>query len=68
MTIYTSKDGETLDYIVWRHYGKTAGIQEQVLVQNRHLAGYDAVLPAGVQITLPDIVQDTNKQKIKMWQ
>lgn len=68
MTIYTSKDGETLDYIVWKHYGKTAGILEKVLVQNRHLAGYDAVLPAGIQITLPDIVQDTNKQKIKMWQ
>ena len=38
MTIYTSKDGETLDYIVWKHYGKTTGILEQVLVQNRHLA------------------------------
>ncbi|MBR3940364.1 MAG: tail protein X, partial [Bacteroidales bacterium] len=46
MTIYISKDGETLDYIVWRHYGKTDGILEQVLTQNRHLAKYGAILPA----------------------
>ena len=68
MTIYTSKDGETLDYIVWRHYGKTDGILEQVLTQNRPLAKYGAILPAGIKITLPDIIQDTNKNKIKLWQ
>lgn len=68
MTIYSSKDGETLDYIVWRHYGKTDGILEQVLTQNRHLASFGPILPAGVKITLPDIIQDTKKQKIKMWQ
>lgn len=68
MTIYISKDGETLDHIVWRHYGKTDGILEQVLTQNRHLAKYGAILPAGIKITLPDIIQDTNKNKIKLWQ
>lgn len=68
MTIYTTKDGETLDYIVWRHYGSTDSILEQVLTQNRHLAGYGAVLPAGIKIVLPDIVQNTNKNKIKLWQ
>ncbi len=68
MTTYTTKDGETLDYIVWKHYGKTAGILEQVLTVNRHLANYDAVLPAGVAITLPDIPDSTKKQKIKLWQ
>ena len=68
MTIYISKDGETLDYIVWRHYGKPDGILEQVLTQNRQLAKYGAILPAGIKITLPDIIQDTNKYKIKLWQ
>ena len=65
---YTTKDGEVLDYIVWKHYGKTSGILEQVLNANRHLAEYDAVLPAGVEINLPDITPPANNQKIKMWQ
>lgn len=68
MTIYTTKDGDTLDHIVWQHYGTTAGTFERVLALNRHLANYDAVLPAGVQITLPDLTNTTKKQKIKMWQ
>jgi phage tail protein X len=68
MTIYITKDGEILDYIVGKHYGKTAGILEQVLNANRHLAEYDAVLPAGVKINLPELTAPASKQKIKMWQ
>ncbi len=68
MTIYTTKDGELLDYIVWNQYGTTSGILELVLGLNRHLECYGAVLPAGVQITLPDIPPPTKSQKIKMWQ
>ncbi len=68
MAEYITKDGETLDYIVWKHYGKTDGILERVLVANRHLARYDAVLPAGVEITLPEIAQPSNNNKIKLWQ
>ncbi len=68
MTVYVTVDGDTLDYIVWRHYGKTSGVLEQVLEQNRHLRQYDAVLPAGVQITLPIIPEKNQKQKIKIWQ
>lgn len=68
MAEYITKDGETLDYIVWKHYGKTDGILEQVLVINRHLARFDAVLPVGVVITLPEVTQPSNSNKIKLWQ
>jgi phage tail protein X len=68
MTTYITNDDDTLDYIVWKHYGKTAGVLEQVLNANRHLAGFGAVLPAGVKITLPDITPPANNQKIKIWQ
>jgi len=68
MAEYITKDNETLDYIVWRHYGATAGILERVLDANRHLVQYDAALPAGVKITLPDITQPSNTNKIKLWQ
>jgi len=68
MSLYITKDGDTLDYIVWKYYGKTDGILEQVLVINRHLAQYEAVLPAGVEITLPEITPPSNSNKVKLWQ
>lgn len=68
MAQYITKDGETLDYIVWKYYGQTQGILERVLNANRHLAQYDTVLPAGVEITLPEITQASNNSKIKLWQ
>lgn len=66
--IYISKDGETLDFICWLHYGRTAGIVEKVLTANRHLAEADAVLSAGIKITLPKIDEQKSNQKIKLWQ
>ena len=65
--IYTTKDGETLDYICWKYYGKTT-VVEQVLQVNRHLAKLDAVLPGGVKITLPTIEESEDTKKIKLWQ
>ena len=64
---YTTKDGETLDYICWKHYGKT-NVVEQVLRANRNLAQQDAVLPAGIEITLPPISEPELSKKIKLWQ
>ncbi len=68
MTTYISKDGETLDFICFVHYGRTAGVVEKVLCANRHLADYGAVLPAGVRINLPQIDEPKSNQKIKLWQ
>lgn len=68
MTTYISKDGETLDAICWRYYGRTAGVVEKVLIANRHLAEYGAILPAGVRISLPPMDEPKNNQKIKLWQ
>lgn len=66
--IYISKDGETLDFICWLHYGRTAGVVEKVLKTNRHLAEVSAVLSAGIRITLPTIDEPKSNQKIKLWQ
>jgi len=65
--IYVTKDGETLDYICWKYYGKT-NVVEQVLMANRHLAKLDAVLPGGVKINLPTIEEPEDTKKIKLWQ
>ena len=52
---YITKDGETLDYICWKVYGKTEGIVEQVLGNNSGLAALGASYSSGVKIKLPDI-------------
>ena len=65
---YQTVDGDTIDIICWRHYGRTSGAVEIVLNANRHLAEYGAVLPAGVRIYLPPIEEPKSNQKIKLWQ
>ena len=65
--IYVTKDGETLDQICWKHYGNTRNM-EKVLNANRHIANMDAVLDAGIKVTLPAFEEPKTTQKIKLWQ
>ena len=43
-----------LDRICHAYYGASQGMVEAVLAANPALRRYDAVLPAGVEITLPE--------------
>ena len=45
--------GDTVDLICWRTYGRTAGITEQVLEANPALADLGPELPIGTLVTLP---------------
>lgn len=49
-----SLQGDTLDAICWRHYGRTAGVTEAVLNANPGLADHGPVIPQATLITLPD--------------
>jgi len=51
---YRTRDGDMLDAICWKHYGREAAITA-VLEANPHLAERGPVLPAGLVITLPDL-------------
>jgi phage tail protein X len=53
MNSYTTKQGETVDQVCQRHYGKTAGVTEEVLRVNQGLAAKGAILPMGTVIKLP---------------
>ncbi|MGQ7247188.1 tail protein X [Halomonas sp. V046] len=54
--VYSSRDGDTVDLVVWRYYGRQdARLTEQVLEANRHLADTGPLLPAGIRIILPDV-------------
>lgn len=45
--------GDTLDALCWRHYGRTAGVVELALEANPGLADLGPVLPMGTLVTLP---------------
>jgi len=56
---YTTKQGDMIDLICFRHYGgQRPGMVEAVLEANRttvRLAHRDEVLPIGLTLTLPDL-------------
>lgn len=66
--IYRTKENDVLDDVVFRYYGDTDnGIVELVLVSNEGLADLGPVLPAGVEITLPDRPVTAKKTLQRLW-
>lgn len=55
MTTIRAQQNETVDAICWRHYGRTAGVTEQVFEANPGLADIGATLPTGFPVQLPEI-------------
>ncbi len=63
-----SKAGDTVDYLVWRHYGSTGNrIVERVLMHNAGLADHGPVLPEGVRIELPALPLPAQKAGLRLW-
>lgn len=63
-----AQQGDTVDAICWRYYGRTAGVVEQVLDVNPGLADLGAVLPMGTAITLPEVAtQAPQRQVVNLW-
>lgn len=60
-------DGDMLDQLVFAHYGHTSGrVIEQVLDDNPGLANHGPILPANVQIRLPEILT-AKKEGVRLW-
>lgn len=67
-TIYTTKDGDMVDEICWRHYGNSKGYTEAVLEANYRLEDQPLQLPAGLRITLPEVsVTTENAAVVRLW-
>jgi phage tail protein X len=66
---YRSKEGDTVDRIVWLYYGRqNDGIVEAVLAANHDLASYGPILPEGLQIALPEISDDDQSTgSVRLW-
>ena len=67
MQIYRTKDGDTLDWICDRNYGRTSGAVEAVLEANGGLAALGPVYSAGVEIILPGLPETQQQDTIRLW-
>ncbi|HMV53644.1 MAG TPA: tail protein X [Plasticicumulans sp.] len=62
-----AQQGDTLDAICWRHYGRTAGVTERVLEANRDLAALGPVIPTGHVVELPTLPAAATAAKVQLW-
>lgn len=66
MKIYAMQ-GDTLDAICARYYGRTAGVVEPVLKANPGLAEYGVVLPHGTAVDMPEVDSAPRKESVNLW-
>lgn len=64
---YRTKDGDMVDAICQRHYGRTAGAVESVLEANPGLADLGPVLDAGVVLVLPELPEPEPDEGVSLW-
>jgi len=65
---YTTREGDTADYIAWRHYGRQDGkAVEQLLDANPGLADRGTALPAGIKVDLPDLPEPERENGVRLW-
>ena len=65
MVTYITKEGDVLNWIVWRHYG-TISVLEKVMEANPKIT--DERLAAGIEIKLPYIeIILKNGSEVRLW-
>lgn len=67
MKVY-ARQGDTLDVLCARYYGRTEGVFETVLAANPGLAEWGAVLPHGAAVELPDIQAAAVRETVNLWE
>lgn len=65
---YRCIEGDILDRICWKFYGRTSGTVEAVLEANPGLADLGPVYSAGLKIELPSLPDaEATNNVIKLW-
>jgi len=62
-----AQQGDTLDALCFRYYGRTGGVVEAVLTANPGLAELGEVLPHGTTVILPDVDTASNSETVQLW-
>lgn len=66
MKVY-AEQGDTVDSLCWRYYGRTESVMEQVYTANVGLAAQGAILPHGYAVELPDISLPAVSETVSLW-
>lgn len=69
MQTVRANQGETLDLLCYRVFGRTAGVTEAALEANTGLADMGPVLPMGTLVNLPDPANavQPNVELVQLW-
>ena len=59
--------GDTLDTLCQRHYGRTEGVVEAVLLANPGLADLGVILPHGTVVSLPEVDAAPVSETVNLW-
>lgn len=59
--------GETVDALCWRYYGRTQGAVEAVLLANPGLASHGLLLPQGMPVLMPVLPTPPTQQLTQLW-
>jgi phage tail protein X len=62
-----AQQGDTLDALCFRYYGRTGGVVETVLTANPGLAELGEVLPHGTAVILPDVDTASTSETVQLW-
>jgi phage tail protein X len=62
-----AQQGDTLDALCQRHYGRTGGVVEAVLAENPGLAELGAILPHGTAVSLPGVDTAPVTETVNLW-
>lgn len=62
-----TNQGETIDALCWRHYGRTLGAVEAVLQANPGLASHGLILPQGILVNMPQLSAPPLKTTVSLW-
>ena len=62
-----AQQGDTLDVICARYYGRTEGVFETVLAANPGLAELGAVLPHGTAVELHELQTSAVREAVNLW-
>ena len=66
MTVHVTVAGDMVDAVCHAHYGRRRGAVEDVLAANPGLAAMGPVLPAGIEILLPDL-PPPGPSTVRLW-
>ncbi|CAM3609197.1 phage tail protein [Rouxiella silvae] len=62
-----AQQGDTVDLMCWRYYGRTESVLEQVLLANPGLADVGVMLPHGYAVEMPEITDATVRETVQLW-